>query len=387
MSRINVLHVVDSLERGGLERVVVDLAIAQCGRGHGAAVFSLNATEGLAPELHAAGVPVVVGSKSRCADFGVLRALRRGVHELGVQVVHAHSFVPTCYAAAALCGLRRRVALVATCHDMGQRLARPTLRRRWRWALRYVQGVAMVGRQVHDHYVASGLVPATKAVVVSNAIPLARFAPGAEGTPGTDDAQRRTQARAALGLPCDGPVIGCVGRLVALKNHRLVLHVLPALLARWPALRLVLIGDGECEAALRAQAASLGVAQQVVFAGARGNVAQLLPALDVFVLPSLTEGLSIALLEAAACALPIVASAVGGNPEIVRSGDTGLLVPSDDAAALRDAVDHLLSHPQARRAMGQRARAWVQVHGSIDALCDAYDAFYRRGTGVRLPPA
>jgi glycosyltransferase involved in cell wall biosynthesis len=376
MGRIDVLHVVDSLERGGLERMVVDLAIAQRRRGQGAAVFSLNATEGLVPELQAAGVPVVIGGKSRGLELAVLRSLRRSVLGFGTQVVHAHSFVPAYHAAAALCGLRRRIGLVATCHDMGQRLARRRLRWRWRWALRHLQGVAMVGRQVHEHYLSSGLVPAHKAVVVSNGIPLLRFPHGAD-----DRAEARHAARAALGLPGDVLVIGCVGRLVALKNHRLVLSVLPALLARWPALRLVLVGGGECEAALRAQAAALGVAPQVLFAGVRADVAQLLPAFDVFVLPSLTEGLSIALLEAAACALPIVASAVGGNPEIVHSGDTGLLVPPDDATALHEALDHLLSRPQARRAMGLRARAWVQDHGSIDVLCEAYDAFYRRCAG------
>jgi glycosyltransferase involved in cell wall biosynthesis len=157
-----------------------------------------------------------------------------------------------------------------------------------------------------------------------------------------------------------------------------VIEVLPELLRQWPDLRLVLIGGGALEQALRDQAAALGVCGRVVFAGARAQVAPLLPALDVFLLPSLTEGLSIALLEAAAAALPIVATAVGGTPEIVRHGETGLLVPPADGVALRLAVQQLLSDPQESQAMGRRAREWVERNASIDALCEAYEAFYRR---------
>jgi glycosyltransferase involved in cell wall biosynthesis len=175
---------------------------------------------------------------------------------------------------------------------------------------------------------------------------------------------------------------------VALKNHALVLDILPALLRQFPRLRLVLVGDGELQATLGAQAAALGVTAQVVFAGAQADVARLLPALDVFVLPSLTEGLSIALLEAAAAGLPIVATAVGGNPEIVRHGDTGLLVPPADGPALLAAVGRLLADAPGRELLGARAREWVERHACIDALCDAYDAFYRRfGPGMLRPAA
>lgn len=128
---MNVLHVVDSLERGGLERVVTDIAIAQRRRGDGAAVFSLNPTGGFAHELLAAGVPVILGGKTRGFDLKVARALRRCVNELGIQVVHAHNFVPNYYSAVALWGLRRAL-LVGTCHDMGQRLANRRLCTVWR---------------------------------------------------------------------------------------------------------------------------------------------------------------------------------------------------------------------------------------------------------------
>src|SRR5690606_40112961 len=103
----------------------------------------------------------------------------------------------------------------------------------------------------------------------------------------------------------------------------------------------------------------LGMEARVRFAGARSDVGRLLPALDAFVLPSRTEGLSIALLEACAAALPVVASDVGGNPEIIRHGATGLLFPSDDGPALQAALRCLLADPPLRLSLGRAARAWV----------------------------
>jgi hypothetical protein len=133
---LRVLHVVDSLERGGLERVVVDLAIAQRQNGDDVAVFSILETAGLRPELEAAGIPVLVGAKRRSFDWNVLAALRSaaigGGARAPMDVVHAHNFVPNYYSAVALLGARHRPVLVGTSHDMGSRLSN----RRLRWIYR-----------------------------------------------------------------------------------------------------------------------------------------------------------------------------------------------------------------------------------------------------------
>ncbi len=366
---LKILHVVDSLEFGGLERVTTDLAKAQHASGHEVAVFSINPTVGLLPELQAAGIPVVVGGKSRSLDWAVLGKLRSTAAERKVDVVHAHNFVPNYYAAMALFGAKNAPVLVSTCHDMGTRLSNRRLRWIYRLSLLRTRRVAMVGQQVHDRYVASGLVKAETAETVLNGIPVRRF---------TGSAARRLAARNAMGIAADVPVIGSVGRLVSLKNQRLLIEVLPALLARHPALRLVIVGDGPLESALRAQASSLKVEGQVNFLGQRADVADLLPGFDIFALPSLTEGLSIALLEACATRVAVVATAVGGNPEIVKDGQTGLLVPPEDGPALREALAALLADPALRGRLGSRASEWVVAHASIDALCSTYDRFYRR---------
>ncbi|MEQ1686700.1 MAG: glycosyltransferase [Burkholderiaceae bacterium] len=366
---LKILHVVDSLEFGGLERVVTDLAIAQHARGHDVKVFSINSTNGLLPELQAAGIPVVIGAKAKSFDLNTLGKLRRTVVGCGITIVHTHNFVPNYHAAFALLGVSSRSTLVSTCHDMGNRLGNNKLRWMYRLSLLRTRRVAMVGQQVHDRYVTSGLVRPSSAETVLNGIPVDRFV----GSP-----ERARIARARLGIGANVPVVGCVGRLVPLKNQRLMIESLDRLLRTHPSLRLVMIGEGPLEATLRAQAVSLGVAANVDFLGARTDVADLLPGLDIFALPSLTEGLSIALLEACASGLAVVATKVGGNSEIINHGKTGMLVPVGDAESLGDALQTLLDDPGLRRDMGVRASAWVAAHASIDALCTTYDNFYRR---------
>ena len=368
-----IVHVVDSLELGGLERVVTDLAIDQAGAGHRVVVFTLAGGGGFEADLAAAGVPVVVGGKQHTLDTGVLRALRRAVIDGNADIVHAHNFVPNYYAALALAwpSGRRRV-LVNTCHNMGSRLSNRRLRWLYRLSLACTARVAMVGQQVFDHYVEAGFVKPERAEVVLNGIPITRHAAG----PGA-----RAAARAALGLSPDAMVIGSVGRLVTLKHHRLLLVQMVELAASHPAVELVLIGEGPLRAELEALAEALGISDRVYFPGARDDVAQLLPALDIFALPSLTEGLSIALLEACAAGLAIVATSVGGNPEIIADGRNGRLVPPDDGAAMRIALAALLDDAALRARFGAAARDWVAAHGSIEAMRRHHDNFYACARG------
>ena len=364
---LGILHVVNSLDHGGLERVVCDLALQQHADGHRVRVFSICDTGGFRDSLERAGVPVTVGGKTRTLDLRVLRALRQLATGHRMDILHTHNFVPNYYAATAMLGARHRHAIVNSCHNMGTRLSNARLRGLYRLSLRRTARVAMVGAQVHGRFTADGIVDPAQAVTVLNGIPVGRFRP--------DDA-RRHAARAQLGIDPDAPVVGSVGRLVELKNQRLLIACMPALLAVHPAVRLVLVGDGPLLAELRAFAQSLGVAGQVVFAGAHDDVAGLLPALDIFALPSRTEGLSIALLEACAARRPIVATAVGGNPEIIEDGVTGRLFASDDQAGLCALLLELLDDAPQRRRLGDAAGCWVQAHASVETMAGRYREVY-----------
>ena len=364
-SPLRILHVVDSLEIGGLERVVTSLAVAQQIYGHHVTVFSINATGGFLATLREQGVRVIVGNKQGTLDFAVLGQLRKAAKE--TDVIHSHNFVPNYYAALATIGMRNAPVLTSTCHDMGTRLSNRRLRWLYRWSLLKTARVAMVGQQVCDHFVKTGYVTQSKASTVLNGIPVAQF---------KNSELLRQSARNELGIPVGSLVIGCVGRLVALKNHQLLLEQIPTLVRRHPALYLVLAGDGPLADSLRSQAMALGVSERVIFLGAVSNVEAWLPAFDIFALPSRTEGLSIALLEACAAGLAVVATRVGGNPEIIKDGINGRLVEVDDALALSSVLEQLLAQPLLRQQFGANASAWVREHASVDALRLSYDAFY-----------
>lgn len=368
-AHLNIVHVVDSLEVGGLERVTTDLAKAQKAAGHHVSVFSINTTTGLKAELQAADIEVIEGHKKTSLDRQVLGSLRRWIRSQHIDVVHAHNFVPNYHAAFATLGLRKRPVQICTCHDMGMRLSNRKLRWLFKWSLTRTAEVAMVGKQVYDRYLSLGLVKPDHAHAVLNGIPVDRFIASAE---------RRAQARTALSLNEHDLVIGCVGRLVPLKNHQRMIDVMPALLAAHPELKLVIVGDGERRQALADQVARLNLQRNVHLAGQRNNVSDLLPAFDIFALPSQTEGVSIALLEACATGLAVLATRVGGNPEIVHDQSTGLLIPPDDNTALQAALTQLIEAPGLRQDLGQRAATWVRQNASDRALREAYDRCYAK---------
>jgi len=165
----------------------------------------------------------------------------------------------------------------------------------------------------------------------------------------------------------------------------LLIRCLPELVKHFPQLKLVLIGDGPVRDELADQGRSLGVAQHIVFAGLREQVDTLLPALDVFALPSTTEGVSIALLEACACGLAVVASRVGGNVEVIDDGHSGLLFASQDQTELHKALMTLLESAELRQAMGARARQWAQANASLEALAERYQLLYVKALSRLYP--
>jgi glycosyltransferase involved in cell wall biosynthesis len=184
-------------------------------------------------------------------------------------------------------------------------------------------------------------------------------------------------ARTALGVAADRPLIGTVGRLEARKGTAVLLDALARLHAQGRHdVQLAIAGDGPLRAELTAQAGRLGVREHVSFLGDRGDVREVLAALDVFVLPSFTEGMSNALLEAMAMELPVVATRVGGTPEVLATGASGLLVPPGDPAAIAEAVGRLLATPAERERLGHAARRRIEEGYDVRAMVRRLESVY-----------
>ncbi len=191
--------------------------------------------------------------------------------------------------------------------------------------------------------------------------------------------------RAELGVPPDALVVGVVARLQEGKGHADLLAAFPKVRAQIPQARLLLVGEGPLRPPLEAQAARLGLEGAVTFTGFRADVDRLLTALDLFVLPSLSEGFGLAILEAMRAARPVVATAVAAIPEIVVPDETGLLVPPADADALAAAMITLLRAPGRRTAMGRAGRARALSEFGVEKMVEATAAVYARVAPAHAP--
>ena len=222
-------------------------------------------------------------------------------------------------------------------------VSHPRKRRAYHHAIEEVDRLIAVSQGLRRTYEAIG-VPPELFVTVPNGVasPAGRLSRG--------------EARQVLGLEPDQPVVLTIGRLTHMKGQWHLIDAVPALVARFPGLAVVLLGDGPLRCSLQARAAALGVARHVCFAGHRADARRLLTAADVFVLPSRHEGMPLAALEAMEAGLPVVATRVIGSAEVVDDGVTGALVRPGDPAALGAAVGRLLADPGLRGRQGAAGR-------------------------------
>ena len=285
-----------------------------------------------------------------------------------------------------LCRLARTTG-AALIHANGSRammyggLAGRTTGRPAVWHVRIAQSDGVVDRALYA--LATGVIATSDAVarrfcraaakvrLVPNGIDLTRFTPRAPSA----------GLRAALGVPPSSPVVLSIGRFVAEKGHRHLLEAAARVERTKPGVHWVLVGAGELEAPLRRQARGLGLESRVHFAGWREDVPDVLAVSDVFVLPSESEGFGRVVVEAMAMAHPVVATAVGGVPEIIRDGETGILVPPSDPAALADAVRSLLDDPVRASRLGAAGRARAESRFSLTAHIDAIEGVYTEVLG------
>lgn len=222
-----------------------------------------------------------------------------------------------------------------------------------------------------SHAVAHDLVhrygiSADRVIVIQNGIDASAFAPQ----------QPRASVLVELGLRPEDRLIGIVGRMTPQKGHDLLLRALHLLAPRFPRLRCLIIGDGPLEPWLKRQAQELGLTPHCIFMGARSDVADLLSVLEIAVLPSRSEGLPFALLEAMALGKPVVATRVGGNAEAVEEGQTGLLTPPEDSDAIADALAFLLEHPDDAARMGELGRQRVREQFSLKRMVTELERVY-----------
>jgi glycosyltransferase involved in cell wall biosynthesis len=325
LAGLRLAVIVPSLRGGGLERVTTDLTMDLARRGLAPQVFALGGLGVYAEQLEAAGIAChdlqPRGPRLRGVPLALIAALRR----FRADVIHAHS--GTWYPAAVARTVLRGPRLVFT--DHGRYPPEPLLRALVeRWCARRTDAVVAVSAAA-GAYVAKFLRLRRAPVVIENGIDLAPYHAARAN---------RERVRREWGIEARDVALVALGRLAPVKNHALLLAALARALPGAPRLRLLVIGQGPLEADLRACSAALNLGGHVTFLGYRRDVPACLAGADVFVNTSTTEGLPIALLEALASGLAIVATAVGGVPATLGDPPAGLLVPSGDADAVAAAL-------------------------------------------------
>lgn len=357
----------ENLERGGLERTVIDLIRAQREAGHECSVICLFDRGQLADELTADGVAVDVCGKQKGLDMRAVRHARGLLRQQPNSVLHTHNATAHYHAVLASIGLPL-LRVVNTRHGMSQATGGGRGEWLYRLAMPLTDYTAAVCEAARDRFASSGVRPRIRLLSIPNGIRLDGFTAASQ--------QARAALTSELGLPTGTRIIGTVGRLQPVKDQATLIRAFRHVHERIPDTALMIIGDGPLRQQLEHVAVAEGVLDAVRFLGDRNDVARLLQGMDLFALSSLSEGYSIALLEACAAGLPIVATAVGGNAEIVRDGINGVLVPSRDALALADSIAGVLQSPQRAESMGNAGHVWVQKEGSFTTMSERYMRLY-----------
>jgi sugar transferase (PEP-CTERM/EpsH1 system associated) len=366
-----VVHVIHRFGIGGLENGIVNVIDRMPPERFAHAIVALTEVTAFAGRLRRSDVTLHALGKRAGQDPGMHARLWRLLRRLRPDVVHTRNLAALeCQVTARLAGVRARVhgehgwdagdpLGTNPRHRLLRRLVDPSVHR-------YVA----MSRDIERWLVDVIRVSPWRTTQIYNGVDVDRFAAGGArerpDLPGWSDPE-------AL-------VVGTVGRLDPVKDQGTLVDACALLAAESPVigsrLRLAIVGAGGAEAALRERVRASGLGDRVWFAGARDDVPAAMRGFDVFALPSLNEGISNTVLEAMATGLPVVATRVGGNPEVVDDGVTGLLVPARDVRALADALARYASAPELRAAHGAAGRQRVETRFSMRAMVDGYMRLY-----------
>lgn len=366
---LRVVHLVPTLGTGGMEHMVHLLATSLDRSRFTAEVQLFDGEGAFVASTVAAGTPV--RRERRGPGYLDLRLLRRlAAHwkKSRPDVVHAHNITSLVY--GTLAGRLAGVPVVYTEH--GGRIHPGPVNDRPLHVLagRLCRRSVAVADWLRDALVTLDHFPASRTEVVPNGIDGAPFRAAALAV---DPAAARRELGIAAGA---SPVAACVARLAKVKNHAVLLDAWRIVCSRFPAATLLVVGSGPERRALEEKAAALCLGTNVRFLGDRHDVPRLLRAADFHVLPSRSEGTSLTLLEAMASGRASIATAVGGNPFVLTHGSTGLLVPTDDASALADAIGTLAGDPALAQAMGAAALGDFERRFTLATMVDRYERIY-----------
>jgi len=366
--KIKLLQMPTNFHIGGTERQVVNLALGIDSSRFDLHLACLRNSGELLEELEPLRIPP---SEFRIGPFYSPATLWQGIRlsshirRHAIQIVHSYGFYSNVFAVPTA-RLARTSIVVASIRDTGDVL---TPLQRWvqRLVCRLADCVLVNAEAIRERLIEQGYDP-TRIVVIRNGITLARFG----------KSQKGSALRRELGLPPAAELVVVFSRLNQMKGIQYFLDAAVTLARSFPDVRFLIVGDGCNRKELEEQAHRVGLGKRAVFTGFRNDVPDLLSEAAVSVLPSLSEGLSNSLLESMAAGVPVVATRVGGNPEVIEHGVTGFLVPPRDSAALAEAIRRLLEDKALAASFGRAGMQRVARLFSIERSVRETESLYER---------
>ncbi|HKX33637.1 MAG TPA: glycosyltransferase [Blastocatellia bacterium] len=380
--RPRVLHMITSFDIGGTERQAIELLHRLDHRRFDVRLAILHRRGPLLEQIIGRFPEVPEFPLTSFYNLNAARQLYRLLDLLKrerIEILHAHDFYSGILGVAAARLSKIRVI-------SAQRHLRLSERRVHEWGSRFItkfaHRVLVNSEAIRDYILSQSQRDPGKIVVIKNGLK------GAADCRALRAEQRATLIK-DLKLPADMSdervrIVGSVARLQPVKGHKYLLEAVQRIMKTEPRVRLVLVGDGELRGELLQQASQLGIGDRVHLLGDRQDASQIAAAFDVAVLASLHEGLPNAVMEAMAAGVPVVASAVGGIKELIRDGETGLLVPPSDAGALADRLNYVLTHREQCIEMGMRGRHYILDRFSMERMVQSVENLYTEILGTRV---
>jgi sugar transferase (PEP-CTERM/EpsH1 system associated) len=370
--RRRIVHVVYSFAVGGLENVIVQLINRLPADQFEHVVLSLTTISDFKDRITQPGVRFIELHKPPGHAVPLYPRIYRLLRELKPDVVH------TCNLAALeitplawLARVPRRIHAEHGWDAHDPQGKNPRYQRLRKLYKPFVSHYVAVSKDLDDYLARAIGVPASRRTLIANGVDTDTFAPRVGEAPPVPGCPF---------VPGQHWLVGTVGRLQTVKNQPLLARAFVRVLSEHPEMaeraRLVIVGEGPLRGEIEGTLAAAGLRAHAWLPGARNDVAAVLRTLGLFVLPSQAEGTSCTLQEAMACGLPVVATAVGGTPELVEEGVTGHLVPSDDEAALAAAIHRLFSDETSARRFALTARARAVSRFGLDAMVSAYESLF-----------
>ncbi|MCX5711585.1 MAG: glycosyltransferase family 4 protein [Candidatus Omnitrophica bacterium] len=359
---MNILYLTTHLNTGGITSYLLSLCRAMKSKGHNVYLASSGGDCLLKFEQEGVKfVPISIKTKAEISPKILisLRQLALLIKQENIQIVHSNTRVTQ-----VLAELLRRfysVKHISTCHGFFRMKLSRRLFSCWG------DKVVAISSQVRDHLVNDLGVPANKIAIVHNGIDIDKFRVKGQGL---SDKEKQ-----AMGLG-GGPVIGIIARLSDVKGHIYLIQAMKTVLEKFPAATLLIVGEGKERGRLIQLASSLGIEKQVIFISSVSDTRHILSVLDVFVMPSLHEGLGLALMEAMAFGLPVIGSKVGGILSLIEDGKSGILVESRDVVGLSVALIKVLSDNAAAKSLGENAARFIGNNFGLEKMAEETERVY-----------